>query len=317
MSRQTCHVYSDRLHSTSFKVRILSHKRTRQSGISLYTMLAAVVVLGVLAATVVVRFNASDSRATALYALAQNVGQSAKQFHLDSACYPASIQIMSAYSQGSDMVSCDSGIRQNRWNGPYLKNFAIDQDGAAVLPDYGPAARLWVRMKQDTPVIRIEGITQSIGDGFALACADGTCDVNEDRIVYSYTGDALPLVSSARRTAQEIIDFAFTDFANASLDQINDPANRTNQEVLAALNDEYRGRGYSTFVTDEMIKVNLNNDDSARIRFYDGFATISAFSWQDDVRNEYAEIVDKGVSREEFSAIRNNGDYVTGYLYNQ
>ena len=291
--------------------------RRREHGISLYTMLAAVVVLGVLGSTIVVRFNASDSRATALYALAQNVGQSAKQFHLDSSCYPASIQILSSYSPGSDMVSCSSGIRQNRWDGPYLKDLAVNADNAAALPDYGPAATLSVLMDQGTPVIRIEGITQSIGEGFGQACPDGACDVSEDRILYSYTGGELPVASPALKTAEGLMEFTYTEFANEALAQINDPANTTNQDVIDALKNEYESQGYTTFLSRTGLNVNLTQDERASISFQNGLTSISAFSWQEDVREEYAGIVDQGISRDEFSDIRNNGSYVTGYLYAQ
>lgn len=295
----------------------MPHTDSKEHGISLYTMLAAVVVLGVLATTIVMRFNASDSRATALFALAQNVGQSAKQFHLDSACYPASIQIMSAYSPGSDMVSCDSGIQQNRWDGPYLKELPVNANSAAALPDYGPAATLSVLMDQDTPVIRIEGITKSIGEGFRQACPEGACDVNEDRILYSYTGGELPIASPARETAEGLLQFTYTEFANEALAQINDPSNTTNQQVIDALDDEFQSRGYDTFLSQTGLNVDLNNDETAYISFQNGLTSISAFSWQEDVRKEYADIVDQGISREEFSTIRNNGQYVTGYLYSQ
>lgn len=112
-----------------------------EAGISLYTMLAAVVVLGLLGSVLVTEFNGDNARATTAYALMNNIGGAAMRFQVDTGCYPTRPTALQDYSQSS-FNSCGRSVNRQNWHGPYLKDRPANDDGELELDDFGPAASL-------------------------------------------------------------------------------------------------------------------------------------------------------------------------------
>lgn len=124
-------------------------------GISLYTMLAAVVVLGVLGSVVVTQYNGTGSRVTAATALVRNTVQAARRFHLDTGCYATNVTALMSHEAVSTNNTCERSISASRWHGPYIRPARTvprsqgDADSTSdyptlALPDLGPTAKLAV-----------------------------------------------------------------------------------------------------------------------------------------------------------------------------
>lgn len=96
--------------------------RMHQSiGISLYTLLAAVVVLGVLGSVIVTQFDGNRTRSRAGWELLQTYTQSIHRFHLDTGCWPSNNGPLIDYSLVGGNTSCAQPISPERWHGPYIK----------------------------------------------------------------------------------------------------------------------------------------------------------------------------------------------------
>lgn len=91
------------------------------TGISLYTMLAAVVVLGVLGSVAVTQYDGTGSRVAAANALVRNTAVAAQRFHLDTGCYATNITALMTSQAASDNNTCDRPISASRWRGPYIE----------------------------------------------------------------------------------------------------------------------------------------------------------------------------------------------------
>lgn len=279
------------------------------SGISLYTMLGAVIVLGVLGVALATKFTSSKSRATALYALVQTVGQSATKFHLDSACYPTSIAILSTYSSTDGLVNCSRTLARNVWDGPYLKDFPLDSDGAALIPDYGPDARLAAIVDDGTPFIQIKGLSNSILDGFIKICPATKCRESKGRILYSYVGTAPSSGKIEDVTAQSFIDFTFIELASAVQKQIDDGADMTDEQMAQQVRAEFRDQGYEVDGEDYagMVRVHLTNDSFARAWFEDtrGRVAIRTHIADKDMKDAARTIV-----QQDYAGDRSYGAYM-------
>lgn len=94
--------------------------RSISQGISLYTLLAAVVVLGILASVTVTQFTGSNAKGQAMLAFAENLGRAAKRFHLDTGCYPARISDLYEFSSAKNGGGCQSPLDEHVWHGPYI-----------------------------------------------------------------------------------------------------------------------------------------------------------------------------------------------------
>lgn len=149
------------------------HPSTQGSrGISLYTLLAAVVVLGVLGSTLVTQFNGTQTKSAAVMATTLNVSQAAERYHLDTSCYPESLSALMEYSDGTATNSCGKSISRDAWDGPYVKQFALNADGAAPVEQYGPGATMAVRYSNGNAVIMFNDLTDEIQSKALSICQD-------------------------------------------------------------------------------------------------------------------------------------------------
>lgn len=133
------------------------------SGISLYTLLAAVVVLGVLGSTIVTQFTGTHSRARAMYDQAKSLAMAAERFHLDTGCRPMSVSALFSYQAARVHSSCNRPVSETQWRGPYTKKFSMRGDLGARVHEFGPSARVAVdRHYFGRLVVRYEGATPQI-----------------------------------------------------------------------------------------------------------------------------------------------------------
>lgn len=109
----------------------------RQAGISLYTMLAAIVVLGILSAILVTAFNGNNSKAQMAYSMMVSVGQAEQRFNLDTGCYATELKGLIAKATADSNNSCGVAI-DNQWGGPYLKNQPVNSSGNIMVQKLGP-----------------------------------------------------------------------------------------------------------------------------------------------------------------------------------
>ncbi len=163
-------------------------------GISLYTLLAAVVVLGVLGSTLVTQFDGTNSKGQALFATAKNIGQAASRYHLDTTCYPSDISALFQYSSSGGSNSCNTTIQESKWAGPYIKQYALDSSGYAPIEQYGPGATVSVRYESGSPEVVFRNVTDEIRDAVMDACGasnngNTNCSIASQNFVYDYAPD--------------------------------------------------------------------------------------------------------------------------------
>ena len=174
--------------------------RLSTSGISLYTMLAAVVVLGVLGSVAVSRYDGSSSRVASATALVRNTAAAAQRFHLDTGCYPTNVTALMTRDAASTNNTCDRAISDARWHGPYIapaKTVPRSQGDADTTADYptvpiealGPTAKLVVYGSSETPWVWIGNLPlkvfQQIGSDFPRPHLKNAGD---RAIQYNYSG---------------------------------------------------------------------------------------------------------------------------------
>lgn len=121
----------------------------RQAGISLYTMLAAIVVLGILSAILVTSFNGNNSKAQMAYSMMVSVSQALGRFNLDTGCYPGDLKGLISLSDANASNYCNGMNLSNQWGGPYLKNQPVNATGNLLVPKLGP--NVYMQIKQVTP----------------------------------------------------------------------------------------------------------------------------------------------------------------------
>lgn len=111
-------------------------QRLRADGISLYTMLAAVVVLGLLGASVASQYDGSNTKSEALMTRMRLVGQAAVRFRDDTGCYPSTAAVLVDFTSNPNANGCGAVLSDDLWYGPYVttptagRNIALDGMGA-------------------------------------------------------------------------------------------------------------------------------------------------------------------------------------------
>lgn len=111
-------------------------------GISLYTMLAAVVVLGILGSVVASQFSGANTKAQVVWSRMQNMALAMKRFHMDTACWPANNAPLLQYELVQGNTSCgDAEIEPSRWDGPYVRYDQGEFGGRydMFMPQIGPS----------------------------------------------------------------------------------------------------------------------------------------------------------------------------------
>lgn len=172
----------------------IDRPHTREiSGISLYTLLAAIVVLGVLASVLVTQFTGTDTRATAMLAQAQSIARAAERFHLDTGCRPMSVSSLFDYQASRAHCSCNRQISQTHWHGPYMKELPMRSDLGGRVHEFGSAARVAVDRHYGRLAVRYEGATPEISEKAFELCGGASNDAcglvsidNPSTFVYYY-----------------------------------------------------------------------------------------------------------------------------------
>ena len=110
--------------------------RPRADGISLYTMLAAVVVLGLLGAAVASQYDGSNTKSEALMTRMRVMGQAAVRFRDDTGCYPSTAAVLVDFTSDPNANGCGAVMSDDLWYGPYVTaptagpNITLDSMGA-------------------------------------------------------------------------------------------------------------------------------------------------------------------------------------------
>lgn len=176
----------------------MNEKLCRQDrlGVSLYTLLAAVVVLGVLGSVLVTSFRGGHSKGQALWSLTTNVGTAAKRFHLDTGCYATRLDALFSLSAASRYNHCGQTLTESQWHGPYIDQMPMNENGQAPLPAFGPNTKLDLQFVSGVdPQIMLYGLEPPIRSAISDACelphgkfADVTvgCFFSGSRIEYDY-----------------------------------------------------------------------------------------------------------------------------------
>ena len=163
---------------------MLDRRQSRQhelDGISLYTMLAAVVVLGVITSIAVTRFNTSQSKAQAVISLAQSTGLAAKRFHADTGCWPTNVVALLRFDE-AQRNTCGRAIASTRWEGPYIEQREIVPRRAPsdtgyptlLVNEIGPETRLIVWVDNGQPTVHFSYLPNSVRSKLdAMASATG------------------------------------------------------------------------------------------------------------------------------------------------
>ncbi len=158
----------------NIKSQTTLERRAHAVGISLYTMLAAVVVLGILASVFITQFNGDNSKGAALWALSSNVAAAAKQFHLHTGCYPTRLSALTDYTSARAYNDCNTAISKSVWDGPYINKMKLDNEGRAILSQYGAGVRLNLQSRRfgssRDPQVRLTGLTESLIASYLAAC---------------------------------------------------------------------------------------------------------------------------------------------------
>lgn len=105
-------------------------------GISLYTLLAAVVVLGLISSVSVTQFTGNSSKQRAVGALMRNLGQAVQRFHLDTGCYPSRLKGLADRQAASEYNTCGRPFPAGLWKGPYVNGLRFNTRGRIVTDRY-------------------------------------------------------------------------------------------------------------------------------------------------------------------------------------
>lgn len=169
----------------------MSQKHQVARGISLYTLLAAVVVLGVLGSTLVSQFTGTQTKSAAVMATALNVSQAAERYHLDTSCYPASLSALTSYSADTATNSCGKSITRNAWEGPYVKQFGLNASGQAPVEQYGPSATMELRYGNGNALIVFNNLADEIQEKALSVCqqekGSENCQAAGDQFGFRYS----------------------------------------------------------------------------------------------------------------------------------
>ena len=176
---------------------------TSRLGISLYTMLAAVVILGVLGSVMITEFSGKQTKAQAALALLENLNAAAKRFHLHTGCYPRNLHALESVDGANrvNSTNCPGNISPKRWQGPYtsLRGEAAGQFGSIKTPQYGPGVFVNVGHDygrfdshiNDVPLPLAEAIIDACNGGKGTMCRMISKRENRTHIVLMYS-DPLP-----------------------------------------------------------------------------------------------------------------------------
>lgn len=178
--------------------RRILQARTRSyedAGISLYTLLAAVVVLGVLGSVAVTQFTGDRTKLRSVNEIAQGLLQAAERFHLDTGCYPTNVMALIDYEASEEQNSCGRQIAESRWQGPYISSTdtvprsqgnsgtsraATSSNPTIPLTSLGPSAKASVYIASRGPAVWIgnlpESLYQQVGEGFPRPWTRGAND---------------------------------------------------------------------------------------------------------------------------------------------
>lgn len=113
-------------------------------GISLYTLLAAVVVLGVLGSVLVTQFTGDNAKLASLGAQMRNIGTAVNRFHLDTGCYPTTIGALMTREAADGNNSCETPLNDVTWQGPYLESKPLTQNGGLRSDIYKPNQAIYM-----------------------------------------------------------------------------------------------------------------------------------------------------------------------------
>lgn len=108
----------------------------RADGISLYTMLAAVIVLGLLGASIASQYDGSNTKSEALITRMRMIGQAAVRFRDDTGCYPSTAAVLVDFTSDPNANGCGAVMSDDVWYGPYVtaptagSNIMLDSMGA-------------------------------------------------------------------------------------------------------------------------------------------------------------------------------------------
>lgn len=153
--------------------------RGPSTGISLYTLLAAVVVLGVLGSVIVTQFDGKNARATAALTLLESVGQASERFHLDTGCYPTNIPALQRLPTKNSETTCERPVGNKQWHGPYTKVFGtttrrleLSQRCGQYIADFGTSAAICLNA-QGEPYL--SNLKNRLSDLVMQACGSQRC----------------------------------------------------------------------------------------------------------------------------------------------
>ena len=151
----------------------------RQSGISLYTLLAAVVVLGLLGSVSITLYTGDKTRAAAAVDLLRSVNQAAQRFHLDTGCYPTNILALQRQPSTSSETTCNQPIAQSRWHGPYTTVFGPPTARLGWktrcgqhISRYGPHAAVCLNGRGEP---YLYNLLNAVSDDVYKKCGDAAC----------------------------------------------------------------------------------------------------------------------------------------------
>ena len=180
-----------------------SHRRSKHAGISLYTLLAAVVALGVIGSVTVTQFTGNRTKIQSVNDIARGLLQAAKRYHLDTGCYPTNIMALIENQASAELNSCGRQIAESRWQGPYISSTetvprsqgnsgtsraASRSNPTLPLPNLGPSAKANVYIASRGPAVWIGNLPkplyQQIGSGFPGPWTRG----DNDRRIEVYYG---------------------------------------------------------------------------------------------------------------------------------
>lgn len=123
------------LHTSMTEPRTVARSHPAR-GISLYTLLAAVVVLGLIGSVLVSRFTGDQSKQQAAGALMRNLGQAVERFHLDTSCYPSRLEALARREDADQYNTCGRPLRDRTWKGPYVNGLRFNSRGRVITDRY-------------------------------------------------------------------------------------------------------------------------------------------------------------------------------------
>lgn len=160
--------------------------KTRQAGATLAEVMIVVIILGILAAAIVLNGDTSSAKAVVLQTNLQTIATGLNAMKADMPCYPTRTGAL-FQQQFAQQSFCNTDLR-NRWRQPYIATATVDANGDILLPEVHPNATVTLILANNANgngntrqwLAQVTNVPAEVADAFMEKCngVQGSTGVN-------------------------------------------------------------------------------------------------------------------------------------------